>query len=84
MDKKGPGAIRGLGSFDGSSNPQILTGRNLMDALRKGLSTVGKWAAQPAKGRKPKKAASGSSPAALGFAWFRRSRRALTSVGRVS
>jgi DNA end-binding protein Ku len=37
----------------------ILTGRNLMDALRKSLSTVGKWAAQPAKGRKPKKAASG-------------------------
>ena len=62
----------------------ILTGRNQMDALRKSLSTVGKWAAQPAKGRKPKKAASGSSPAALGFAWSRRSRRALTSVGRVS
>jgi len=35
----------------------ILTGRNLMDALRKSLSTVGKWAAQPANGRKPKKAA---------------------------
>jgi DNA end-binding protein Ku len=32
---------------------------NLMDALRKSLSTAGKSARQPAKGRKPKKAASG-------------------------
>jgi DNA end-binding protein Ku len=32
---------------------------NLMDALRKNLSTVGKSAPQPAKGGKPKKAASG-------------------------
>src|SRR6476661_7788930 len=32
---------------------------NLMDALRKSLSTAGKPAPQPAKGRKPKKAASG-------------------------
>jgi DNA end-binding protein Ku len=32
---------------------------NLMDALRKSLSTAGKSAPQPAKGRKPKKAASG-------------------------
>jgi DNA end-binding protein Ku len=32
---------------------------NLMDALRKSLSSVGKEASQPAKSRKPKKAASG-------------------------
>ena len=32
---------------------------NLMDALRKSLSTVGKSGAQAAKGRKPKQAASG-------------------------
>ena len=32
---------------------------NLMDALRNSLSTVGKSAPQSAKGRKPKKAASG-------------------------
>jgi DNA end-binding protein Ku len=32
---------------------------NLMDALRKSLNNAGKAAPQPAKGRKPKKAASG-------------------------
>jgi hypothetical protein len=67
MDKRVPERSGALGRLTGHPTPQILTGRNLMDALRKGLSTVGKWAAQPAKGRKPKKAASGSSPAALGL-----------------